>query len=398
MKFNSLCLCLLALILIAGSSGAVETNGFPLDQSLEAQFMGGQPAEDQLAADQSMDMSEGAFSQSFVESLLGIGGTETDLSQSWFGPSFEDAGSAYSFFSQFYISTSAPVSGGFAPVKIDINKKLPAKLYFGSGKEIAYKEYQSAISPARGNELWIQKYMDWSQYAIVPQGAGMQFIAFTPTGGQADYYEIFETGVQKIDAKQVNFSAGYNALNFLADKVGRHILFFVLNNQPSNAIIVDVISQPPTAASASEMPPGSDMPPAYGQAGAVTAGYGQPTKTTTIPATATPPSTAPATSTTPFLTVPGQSQPIPPALSGDTPVTIQSPTMRGYQVYLDGVLIGTEGTAGDAPDGKFSFRVVGNQEHNIRVYDGQFNYPRSIYFQRGVLKIINVAQGYAAYF
>ena len=50
------------------------------------------------------------------------------------------------------------------------------------------------------------------------------------------------------------------------------------------------------------------------------------------------------------------------------------------------------------PDGKFSFRVVGDQEHNIRVYDGQFNYPRSIYFQRGVLKIINVAQGYAAYF
>jgi len=397
LRFNSLCLSLLTLILIAGSSGAVETNGFPLDQSLEDQFLGGQPTEDHLAADQSEAIGDLPFSQSFVESLLGIGGTETDLSQSWFGPRFEDAGSAYSFFSQFYISTSAPVSGGFAPVKIDINKKLPAKLYFGSGKEIAYKEYQSAISPARGNELWIQKYMDWSQYAIVPQGAGMQFIAFTPTGGQADYYEIFETGVQKIDAKQVNFYAGYNELNFLADKVGRHILFFVLNNQPSNAIIVDVISQPPTAASASEMPPGSDMPPAYGQAGAVTAGYGQPTKTTPIPVTATP-STAPATSTTPFSTMPGQSQSTQFAVSGDTPVTIQSPTMRDYQVYLDGVLIGTEGKAGDVPDGKFSFRVVGDQEHNIRVYDGQFNYPRSIYFQRGVLKIINVAQGYAAYF
>lgn len=398
MKFNSLCLCLLALILSAGSSGAVETNGFPMDQSLEAQFMGGQPADDQFAADQSMDMSEGAFSQSFVESLFGIGGAESDPSQSWFGPQFEDAGSAYSFFSQFYISSSAPVSGGFAPVKIDINRKLPAKLYFGSGKEITYSQYQSAISPARGNELWIQKDLDWSQYAIVPQGAGMQFVAFAPAEGQADYYEIFETGVQKITAKQVNFYAGYNGLNFLADKVGRYILLFVLNNQPSNAIIIDVISQPPMAASAPKMPHGSDMPPAYGQAGAVTSGFGQPTKTTPIPPTTTPPSTAPATITTPFLTMPGQSQPIQPALSGDTPVTIQSPTMRGYQVYLDGVLIGTEGTAGDAPDGKFSFRVVGNQEHNIRVYDGQFNYPRSIYFQRGVLKIINVAQGYAAYF
>jgi len=96
--------------------------------------------------------------------------------------------------------------------------------------------------------------------------------------------------------------------------------------------------------------------------------------------------------------MPGQPQPTQFAVSGDAPVTIQSPTMRGYQVYLDGVLIGTEGKAGDVPDGKFSFRVVGDQEHNIRVYDGQFNYPKSIYFQRGVLKIINVAQGYAAYF
>jgi len=105
LRFNSLCLSLLALILIAGSSGAAETNSFPLDQSLEDQFLGGQPTEDQFAADQSAAIGDLPFSQSFVESLLGIGGTETDLSQSWFGPRFEDAGSAYSFFSS---STSAP--------------------------------------------------------------------------------------------------------------------------------------------------------------------------------------------------------------------------------------------------------------------------------------------------
>jgi hypothetical protein len=84
-------------------------------------------------------------------------------------------------------------------------------------------------------------------------------------------------------------------------------------------------------------------------------------------------------------------------VAGDTPVTIQSQGMRGYQVYLDEVLIGTEGTGTDAPDGKFSFNVAGNQNHNIRVYDGQFNYPKSMYFQRGVLKIINVEAGTAVY-
>jgi hypothetical protein len=92
--------------------------------------------------------------------------------------------------------------------------------------------------------------------------------------------------------------------------------------------------------------------------------------------------------------------PMPPQTStggGDTPVTIQSQGMRGYQVFLDENLIGTEGTGGDLLDGVFNFKVVGNQNHNIRVYDGQFNYPKSMYFARGVLKIINVEPGTAVY-
>jgi len=59
------------------------------------------------------------------------------------------------------------------------------------------------------------------------------------------------------------------------------------------------------------------------------------------------------------------------SFGGDTPVTIQSQGMRGYQVFLDGNYIGTEGTGGDPLDGKFSFSVVGNQNHDIRAYDGQ---------------------------
>ncbi len=48
-------------------------------------------------------------------------------------------------------------------------------------------------------------------------------------------------------------------------------------------------------------------------------------------------------------------------------------------------------------DGVFNFKVIGGQNHNIRVYDGQFNYPKSMYFERGVLKIINVEPGTAVY-
>ncbi|MGB5099964.1 MAG: hypothetical protein WBN94_05140 [Methanothrix sp.] len=365
MRFNYLCLCLLSLILGAGAAGAAGEQGFSLQQSI--------------------DVAGGAFSEDYVNSLFGISGMGTELSSSWFGPEFENTSSASSFLSEFYINTSVPVIG-FNPVKIDVTHKMPSKIYFGSGREVTYTQYQSTIAAARGNELWIQKGLDWSAYAIVPAGTGMQFIAFAPAGGQADYYEIVQTDSLNITSKRVNFYTGYNSLNFRADKVGRHVLLFVLNNQPSNSIVVDVISQAPTAqqtTTAGQMQPTSDMPPAYNQPNA-----GQTTTSGLFQTT--------TSASTQYQTY-GTSYPTQTAVGGDTPVTIQSQGMRGYQVFLDEVLIGTEGTGGDAPDGKFSFNVIGNQNHNIRVYDGQFNYPKSMYFQRGVLKIINVEAGTAVY-
>jgi hypothetical protein len=54
-------------------------------------------------------------------------------------------------------------------------------------------------------------------------------------------------------------------------------------------------------------------------------------------------------------------------------------------------------TSGDPLDGRFSFNVIGNQNHDIKVYDGQFNYPKTMYIFKGVQKIINVEPGTAVY-
>jgi hypothetical protein len=371
LRFSYLCLCLLALILGAGAASAIGPQGFSMLQSV--------------------DMTGGAFSEDYVNSLFGIGGMGTELSSPWFGPEFENTSSASSFLSEFYINTSVPVIG-FTPVKFDATHKMPSRIYFGNGRDVTYTQYQSAIATARGNELWIQKGLDWSAYAIVPAGTGMQFIAFAPVGGQADYYEIQQTDALNITSKRINFYSGYNSLNFRADTVGRHVLLFVLNNQPSNSIIVDVISQAPPAVqtpAVGQMPPSSNMPPASNQPNTALSGYSQ-TITSGLGQSTTSTSTQ-------YQTYGASYPPQTGVMAGDTPVTIQSQGMRGYQVFLDEVLIGTEGTGGDAPDGKFSFNVVGNQNHNIRVFDGQFNYPKSMYFQRGVLKIINVEAGTAVY-
>ena len=93
---------------------------------------------------------------------------------------------------------------------------------------------------------------------------------------------------------------------------------------------------------------------------------------------------------------PAANQPAAPA-GGDSTATIVSQGMRGYQVFLDGIYIGTEGTGGDPLDGRYSFNVAGNQNHEVRVYDGQFNYPKTMFFERGGTKIINVEPGTAVY-
>jgi hypothetical protein len=51
------------------------------------------------------------------------------------------------------------------------------------------------------------------------------------------------------------------------------------------------------------------------------------------------------------------------------------------------------GTGGDLSDGRFSFNVFGGRYHYIRFYDGQFNYPKKIFFQKGEQKIIYVEPG-----
>jgi hypothetical protein len=177
-------------------------------------------------------------------------------------------------------------------------------------------------------------------------------MATSSTGGNGNLYEIHPDG--KLYKNTFQFYPGYNQIEFYADSIGQHILLFVIGNQVSNSIVIDVTS---------------NYPPSYPQ-----------------PVPDYPPTqTLPPVTTTPSPTY------------GDTPVTIVSQGMKGYQVFLDGTLIGIEGTDGDPQDGRFSFSVVDNQNHDIRVYDGQFNYPKTMFFQRGVQKIINVEPGMAVY-
>jgi hypothetical protein len=309
-----------------------------------------------------------------------------------------DFSSAYSHYSEYYYKSSVSMSSGIisTPIKFEVTKKVPTSILVG-GQAVPYTQYASSLAQVQPSQLWIQGSTDWTQYVICPAGTWIQLVANAPWAGQADFYEINQTtpGQVATSYRQYQFYQGYNSMSFNAASVGRHVLFFVMGNLPSSSVIVDVVPAQvfqqtvPQVTGAGAVPRSASGVQSYPSvlSGSVQSATTQPYAQSYSQGGAQFPQ---------GTVVQGTSlQPAP--TSGDTPVTIQSRGMRGYQVFLDGVYIGTEGIGGDPQSGKFSFLVQGGTTHEIRVFDGQFNYPKTMYFDRGVMKVINVEPGTTVY-
>ncbi len=186
-------------------------------------------------------------------------------------------------FSQYYRSSSgAPKNQLTAPTKIDLKGAEPETLYFGSTqKAVPYSQYQTYALTTGANSLWIQGASSWTQYAVVPLGSTLTMITMSPAGGNGYIYEIYPDG--SLDKSGYYFYP-YNQVGFYADEVGEHQLFFNIDGQPSNVIVIDVAPY--------QMP----APPTYGYA----------------------------------------------------LVTVSSSWLRGYNVYVDGSYQATEGTTGES--------------------------------------------------
>jgi hypothetical protein len=152
----------------------------------------------------------------------------------------------FSPFTEYYTTTGTPVVGGIIsnPTKFDITKKTPSTVYYGAGVGLPYTQYASTV-PSKTNDLWIQGATNWTQYVVSPVGTWLQLIAYAPVEGPAGFYEMIQTDTTSSKYKAYQFNQGYNTMNFNADTVGRHMLYFVVNNQPSNVIVVDVFAQAP---------------------------------------------------------------------------------------------------------------------------------------------------------
>jgi hypothetical protein len=280
------------------------------------------------------------------------------IGQPWIGGNPPSSSTSHSIYSQYYsINKGSSIKKHIeAPKKHEIKDKTPATVYFSYQMQaVPYTQYETYSTYTGGNSLWIQGATSWTQYAQVPQGSSLSLLATSSSGGNGYLYEINPNGI--LSKNSFYFFPGNSQIGFYADAIGQQILLFIINGQVSNSVVIDVVPYTPPYQYPTPVP--SIQPYPQG---------------TILPPDLTPIST-----------------------TGDSTATIVSQGMRGYQVFLDGNYIGTEGTGGDPLDGRFSFNVVGNQNHDIRVYDGQFNYPKTMFFERGGTKIIKVEPGMAVY-
>ncbi|HPE62543.1 MAG TPA: hypothetical protein PLQ49_00370 [Methanothrix sp.] len=245
-------------------------------------------------------------------------GSSIDSSEG-FAYSSEDASAFSDFFAMEEPATTGEVMA-YNPSGIE-----PTSVSFGD-RTVSYYAYRSTYSGT--NSLWIMGASSWTQRVVCPLGSYLSLLAYAPAGGRADFYEIYPDG--RLLSRSYYFYQGYSRINFEADEVGRHVLIFAANNQPSNAVIVDVAS----------------------------GGW--------------PPSPGPGTGPSPW----------PPV--GSARVIFSSSWLRGYSVFVDGSYAGGDGSGGDPLDGTYSLDVVGDQYHTLEISSGGQTFSERGTFLSGV--------------
>ena len=147
-----------------------------------------------------------------------------------------------SVYSQYYSTYTGPATAKHieAPQQYAIPIALTTVYLDAQMQAVPYNQYYATYTG--GNSLWIQGSTSWTQYAKVPQGSALSLLALSPTGGEGALYETYPDG--KVTRSDFYFFPN-SLIGFYADAPGRHVLSFVLAGQPSNQVIIDVVSTPP---------------------------------------------------------------------------------------------------------------------------------------------------------
>lgn len=198
-----------------------------------------------------------------------------------------------------HYTLSMPVLSGF-----NLSGKEPNAVFLGKTR-VPFRDYSSR---ARTTELWLESGANWTCYNEVRQGDSLKLIAYTPSGGVGDLY-LIDYANGSISHSGYRLQPGYSNATLKVYKTGRLMFILAVENQPANAVIIDVLPQIQAASGPKDI---EQFSPGY-------------------------------------------------AL-----VTVTSDRIKGYDVYVDGVFYSSD-TADGVLDGTAIFKVGGDSIHTITI-------------------------------
>ena len=195
------------------------------------------------------------------------------------------------------------------PIFFNLSGNEPQSIRLGE-RQLNYSDYISNSTQAPlSSELWIRKGAVWSRFSQVTVGEDVDLVVHTPQDGSGDIYLI---SYANSTIKHWNFKllAGYHRLKLRPEESGRQFMLLAQANEPSNALILDVLPR--------------QIEPSF-----------SPLDVNSI-------------------------------LMGDAFVTIKSQRTKGYDVYVDGVFYASDMSDGSL-DGIASLTIGGDKTHTITI-------------------------------
>ena len=125
------------------------------------------------------------------------------------------------------------------PLAFNMSGNEPQMLRLGSD-HINFSEY--VPSPFL-SELWVRTGVQWSRYEQIVQGDDADIILRMPKDGYADIY-LVSYARSSTDHWSFKLLRGYYLLRLTPGDGGRLFMITALDNQPGNALILDVLPRP----------------------------------------------------------------------------------------------------------------------------------------------------------
>jgi hypothetical protein len=120
----------------------------------------------------------------------------------------------------------------------DVESADPTFVYC-NGRYLPWNGFSGPF-PKNAPLFWVDTSQGWSRHASLPLGSWVKELLYVPDDGTLKMYEIYPSGMAQ--RYVLGFpSSGYYYVWFYGDVPGKHITIFTIDDEPSNAVMINVL-------------------------------------------------------------------------------------------------------------------------------------------------------------